>query len=149
MFPFRQNPTNYGQFERIKSVDLCCFVSHADLRRPNHMSFSPRPSSLTSIRSKGPSSPLELPLIRLCDDETISSFGRRRTISGDPEGLDQSSGQWLPSCLRGGSIFELQRNQCEAYNNRFSNDSRYEEIGLIFYYYDDMAESTPWSSVGK
>ncbi|AFR95245.1 hypothetical protein C343_03341 [Cryptococcus neoformans C23] len=59
------------------------------------------------------------------------------------EGLKQSSEQWLPSCVKDGSTFELQRKEREIYN-LLSKDDPYKETGLTFYPYVDMAESIPW-----
>lgn len=60
------------------------------------------------------------------------------------EGLKQSSEQWLPSCVRDGSTFELQRKERELYNKFLSEDTGNKEAGLTFYPYEDMAESMPW-----
>ncbi|OWZ67566.1 hypothetical protein AYX14_04825 [Cryptococcus neoformans] len=121
-------------------------VIHVSLRRPNHIYvisssvFNPDTNKVeraffTSLAPTHPS---------VTDNER----SRRISIANElsckiTEGLKQSSEQWLPSCVKDGSTFELQKKEREIYN-LLSKDDPYKETGLTFYPYVDMAESIPW-----
>lgn len=79
------------------------------------------------------------------DDERTRRISIANKLSCEiTEGLKQSSEQWLPSCVRDGSTFELQRKERELYNKFLSEDTGNKEAGLTFSPYEDMAESMPW-----